>query len=121
MTGSDLPDGMCEKTLQISNADGEIDAIILEPWVDQIALKVGDIVEIRGVGPADGAAIAVDEIGRGRVVWGWPGALLHVSVNGALLDTYSARTVPPGLPPGMTFKDFLTLTGAIGAPDTRRS
>jgi hypothetical protein len=121
MTVPDLPDGMCQRTIQISNTHGELDIIILEPWVDQIPIQVGDIVEIRGIGPVDRAGIEVDEIERGRVVWGWPGALLHVSVNGEPLETFSSRTVPPGLPAGMTFKDFLTLTRLIDAPDKRRS
>jgi len=109
---------MCERTVRLSNADGEIDGIILEPWAEEIALRAGDIVEIKGIGPVEGAVIAVDEIRRGRAVWGWPGALLHVSVNGVPRETYSAKKVPPDLPPGMTFKDFLSMIGAVKPEDS---
>lgn len=121
MAVSDMPDGLCQRTIQLSNASGELDVIVLEPWVDEIAVQVGDIVDIRGVGAVDGAVIEVDEIERGRVVWGWPGALLHVSVNGEPLKTFSSRTVPPGLPAGMTFKDFFKLIRLIDTPDTPKS
>jgi len=107
---------MCQRTIRISNTRGELDVIILEPWVDEIPIHVGDIVEIRGVGPVEGAEILADEIERGRVVWGWPGALLHVSVNGEPRDTYSAKKVPPGLPAGMTFKDFFRLIRLTDEP-----
>ena len=118
MTVPDILDGMCQRTIQISNKHGELDVIILEPWVDEIPIQVGDIVDIRGIGPVDGAVIEVDEIERGRVVWGWPGALLHMSVNGESLETFSSQTVPPGLPAGMMFKDFFKLIRLTNSPDT---
>jgi len=121
MTVPDIPDGMCQRTIQISNTHGELDVIILEPWVDEIRILVGDIVEIRGVGPVEGAVIEVDEIERGRVVWGWPGARLHVSVNGEPVETFSSQRVPPGLPAGMTFKDFFKIIRLIDPPDTPKS
>ena len=118
MTTSDLPDGMCEKAIRISNENGELDLIVLEPWGEEVDVQPGDIVDISASGPSEDALLETEGIEKGIVVWAWPGSLLEVRLNGKPVETASSKIAPPRLSGG-SIKKLLTLTKLISDPYTR--
>jgi hypothetical protein len=108
----------CERALRITNEDGELDAIILEPWIEEIAVKTGDIIDIVGEGPNERANLESEIADGALVVWAWPGSLLHVRLNGDLIETASSKTRTP--PTGnLSVKEFLEMIGMVTSPYTR--
>jgi hypothetical protein len=104
------PEEKSELNLRISNPDGTMDVVFLEPWCVEITISVGDVVDIRGIGPADGALLEQEAIDRGMIVWGWPGSLLYVQLNGAPVETWASKTPSPECG-NLTVREFFGVIG----------
>ncbi|WP_156970551.1 hypothetical protein [Andreprevotia chitinilytica] len=79
-----------EVNVLIKISSKKISQLVLEPWGEEIQIKLNDEVRMCGVGPAANSFIELDCGEESICVTSWKDSTLSVSINGNTLDTASA-------------------------------
>jgi len=95
---------MSEASETITNSGQEPLAVWIEPWADRLVVPPGEAIVIAGSSQLDGR-FEVDRTGAGIVVYGWAGCTAVVRSGDTVIRTFDIPV--PGIPSGMSMKDFV--------------
>jgi hypothetical protein len=79
----------CESSILISNDNGSLSSVSIEPWGEEVTLQKGDQLRIVGRGPKEVGVMKLRYEGSALLVEGWPGSTLSFTLNGEVLVTAS--------------------------------
>lgn len=96
---------MFEDTLTIPNQTDSQILILVEPWAFEISIPAGSTSTLHGKSDQTGG-FEIDRSNDQVVVWGWPGCVLVVELDGEILHDLRDIVVP-SITPGMTTRGFI--------------
>lgn len=85
-----MENDQCESSILICNRSGYISYIAIEPWGEEVSLQAGDQVGVIARGPKDAEVLKLEYEGDALYLYAWPGSILRITLNGAVLNTASS-------------------------------
>jgi hypothetical protein len=80
-----------ETRVLIDNSIGRASTLVLEPWAEEISLKENEKIMAIFIGPKEKSCVTIELKNDSVILYGWPGALIKIEVNGQHVNTVSTH------------------------------
>ena len=79
--------GLQETSILVNNDAGSLTRVVIEPWGEEVSLRVRDQLHVKGEGPVRGAVLELRYERDTLYIFAWQGSTLTVTLNGEQLVT----------------------------------